>query len=40
VGKLSQWDVLKALEPKYRNIEDLEKVSRTGFSPDFLKSML
>ncbi len=40
VGKLSQWDVLKALEPKYGNIEDLEKISRTGFSPQFLKSML
>jgi CBS domain-containing protein len=40
VGKLSQWDILKALEPKYRKIEDLDKVSRTGFSPDFLKSML
>ncbi len=40
VGKLSQWDILKALEPRYRNIEDLEKVSRAGFSPDFLKSML
>jgi CBS domain-containing protein len=40
VGKLSQWDILKSLEPKYGNIEDLEKISRTGFSPQFLKSML
>jgi CBS domain-containing protein len=40
VGKLDQWDVLKALEPKYRQIEDLEKISRAGFSPQFLKSML
>ncbi len=40
VGKLSQWDVLKALEPKYRQIENLEKISRAGFSPQFLKSML
>ena len=40
VGKLSQWDVLKALEPKYRKIKDLEKISRAGFSPQFLKSML
>jgi len=40
VGKLSQWDILKALEPKYRKIEDLEKISRAGFSPQFLKSML
>ncbi len=40
VGKLSQWDILKALEPKYRTIADLEKISRAGFSPQFLKSML
>jgi CBS domain-containing protein len=40
VGKLNQWDILKALEPKYRKIEDLEKISRAGFSPQFLKSML
>ena len=40
LGKLNQWDALKALEPKYRKIEDLEKISRTGFSPQFLKSML
>ena len=40
VGKLSQWDILKSLEPKYGKIDDLEKISRTGFSPDFLKSML
>ena len=40
VGKLSQWDILKALEPKYGKIEDLDKVSRAGFSPQFLKSML
>ena len=40
VGKLSQWDILKALEPKYRKIDDLEKISRTGFSPQFLRSML
>jgi CBS domain-containing protein len=40
VGKISQWDFLKALEPKYQEMEDLEKISRTGFSPQFLKSML
>jgi CBS domain-containing protein len=40
VGKLNQWDILKALEPKYSKIDDLEKISRTGFSPQFLKSML
>lgn len=40
VGELSQWDMLKALEPKYGKIEDFEKISRAGFSPQFLKSML
>ena len=40
VGKLSQWDVLKALEPKYGKLQDLDKISRAGFSQDFLKSML
>ena len=40
VGKLSQWDILKALEPKYGKVDDLEKISRAGFSPEFLKSML
>ena len=32
--------MLKALEPKYGEIGDLTKLSRTGFSPQFLKSML
>jgi CBS domain-containing protein len=40
VGKISQMDVLKALEPKYRKIGDTNKISRAGFSPEFLKSML
>jgi CBS domain-containing protein len=40
VGKISQLDVLGALEPKYREMEDLDKLSKTGFSPEFMKSML
>lgn len=40
VGKISQLDVLKALEPKYAEMVDLESLSRSGFSPDFQKSML
>jgi CBS domain-containing protein len=40
VGKISQLDVLRALEPKYREIGDPGKLSRTGFSPQFMKSML
>ena len=40
VGKISQLDVLKALEPKYKGVLDTEGLSRTGYSPEFLKSML
>ncbi len=40
VGKISQLDILKALEPKYDTIDDLKSVSRFGLSPKFMKSML
>ena len=40
VGKVSQLDVLRCLEPKYGEMGDPAKLSRTGFSPEFLKSML
>lgn len=40
VGKISQLDVLRALEPKYAEIGDPGTLSRAGFSPQFLKSML
>lgn len=40
VGKLDQWSVLWALEPKYRQMGDLRETSRYGFSPGFLKSMI
>ena len=40
VGKLSQLDVLKALEPKYREMGEGVSLSRFGFSPAFLKSMM
>lgn len=42
VGKLSQLDVIKALEPKYQKIISSESIARTatsGFSLDFLKDM-
>ena len=39
-GKISQLDVLLALEPKYKDMGDMKSISRAGFSPDFLKSML
>ena len=40
VGKISQLDVLRALEPKYGDMGDQGSFSRAGFSPQFLKSML
>jgi CBS domain-containing protein len=40
VGKLSQLDVLRGLEPKYAKIGDMKALSRFGFSRDFIKSML
>ena len=40
IGKVSQLDVLKALEPKYDQIENGKIVSRFGYSPQFLKTML
>ena len=40
VGKLSQFDALKALEPKYVDMGDVKLMSRAGFSPDFLKDMV
>ena len=40
VGKVSQLDVLRALEPKYGEIGDQKSLSRFGFTHKFLKSML
>ena len=40
VGKLSQFDALKALEPKYSSMGDVRSMSRAGFSPEFLKGMI
>ncbi|MGD9182259.1 MAG: CBS domain-containing protein, partial [Desulfobacterales bacterium] len=39
-GKIDQVDVLMALEPKYQEMGDMRTVSRAGFSPQFLKSMM
>ena len=38
IGKISQLDVIKALEPKYKEMGD--RLSHWGFSPEFLKSIL
>lgn len=40
VGKISQLDALRALEPKYGEMGDTGAISRAGFSPQFLKSMM
>jgi CBS domain-containing protein len=40
VGKISQLDALRALEPKYEDLGDLGRMSLAGFSPRFLKNML
>ncbi|MBU0755945.1 MAG: CBS domain-containing protein [Planctomycetes bacterium] len=40
VGKLSQWDVIKALEPRYKDITEYGHSVRFGFSPQFIKSMV
>lgn len=40
IGKLSQMDVLRALEPKYDEIQGESGLARFGFSKKFMKSML
>ena len=40
VGKISMFDILIALEPKYGKLEGMEVLSRSGHSPDMIKSML
>ena len=40
VGKMSQFDALRALEPKYASMGDVSSIARAGFSQEFLKSML
>ena len=40
VGKISQLDVLRALEPKYAQMGDTRRLSLAGLSPKFLKSLM
>ncbi len=40
VGKLSQHDVIRGLEPNYERIGDFRGSSRMGFSPEFIRSLL
>jgi CBS domain-containing protein len=40
IGKVSMFDILIALEPRYEDLEDVDDVlSRTGYSPESLQSM-
>jgi len=40
VGKLSQWDFIRALEPRYDEIVDFNSLVRLGFSSRFIRSMV
>ncbi len=40
VGKLSQLDVIRALEPKYLKLDDQKELSRFGISKDFIDSLM
>lgn len=40
IGKISQLDVLSALEPKYGEMGQTRSMAKAGFTPQFLKSML
>jgi CBS domain-containing protein len=40
VGKISQLDILRALEPKYSEMQGSDGLARYGFSRKFMKSLL
>jgi CBS domain-containing protein len=40
VGKLSQLDVIRGLEPKYDQIGDLKAIAGHGFTPEFIQSLV
>jgi CBS domain-containing protein len=40
IGRVSHWDVLRAIEPKYRLIGDIGILSHFGWNVAFLKSMV
>lgn len=39
VGKVSQLDLLTALEPKYSKMMDVDVLSRTGYSMDYFETL-
>ena len=40
VGKLSQLDVIRSLEPKYLKFDDRKELSRFGFTKDYMDTIL
>jgi predicted transcriptional regulator len=40
IGKLSQLDMLKSLEPRYSELSDLKHVSGFGLSAEYMRSMM
>ncbi len=40
VGKIGHIDVLRALEPRYKEFGDTKAIARAGFSPQFIRSMM
>jgi len=40
VGKLSQLDVIRSLEPKYLKFDDRKELSRFGLTKDYMDTML
>lgn len=40
VGKVSQFDVLCALEPRYKGMGDLKYISHVGYSVEFIQSIM
>ena len=40
VGKLSMWDIIKALEPNYEQIGDFSSMTKYGFSGSFIRSLM
>jgi len=40
VGKISQLDILIALEPKYLELGDIRSISKAGLTPNFIYSMM
>lgn len=40
VGKVSQFDVLKALEPKYQDVGDFKELDGYGINADYIRNLI